>query len=717
MVDYQSLYRRYRPQRFAEVRGQAHVVNALRHAVRDSRVAHAYLFSGPRGTGKTSTARILAKALNCESPVDGEPCGVCNSCVDITRGASFDVHELDAASNNGVEAMRDLVARASLASPGRWKVYIVDEVHMLSQAASNALLKTLEEPPDHVVFVLATTDPQKVLPTIRSRTQHYEFHLLDADVLALLLADIARDAQLELPDSAVESAVRRGRGSARDALSALDQVVASGVVDDDSPLLQELLVSLVERDTARALQVVERALVSGRDAPRIATELLEELRGQFLTAVAPGLSREGEPPASQGSQAAQGSQVSGPMPRHDGRPLLLGPARSVRAMEVLGTALVAMRDALDARITLEVAIVRLTHPEVDDNTSALLERIERLERRIQNLAAAPGAALGPPVPPPPPPPPAPPPPPPPPPPPSTVPTPQLAPAASRTSQQREQRAESHDNLRSQPTLGAFGTDVASAGASRLGSSQPLAPPLPSAGPAAAAPAPSAGPAAATPPPSAGPVAATPSLPESDVPPPTRDEIVAAWGDHVLSQLRPRVRAVFAVGRFLATEGATAILALPNSAHVERASFDCQEVAEALSRYFGRPVHLRLIAETGLGAGYSPPTSTSRGARRSSEAEDDTHSSTAPTHTQAFGMRGEDPGSRASGTDAGSGSASGGPGRAARAHQVPVGDGQDDLDDEVLDPDDLDPDAESVAGDALSWAQDRVMEAFPGAEEV
>jgi DNA polymerase-3 subunit gamma/tau len=384
VVDYQSLYRRYRPQRFSEVRGQDHVVNALRHAVRDNRVAHAYLFSGPRGTGKTSTARILAKALNCTNQTDGEPCGVCDSCVDITRGASFDVHELDAASNNRVEEMRELVARASLATPGRWKVYIVDEVHMLSNSASNALLKTLEEPPDHVVFVLATTDPQKVLPTIRSRTQHYEFHLLDAEVLEGLLADVARDAELELPDTAVEAAVRRGRGSARDALSALDQVVAAGVVEDDSPFLQELLVSLAERDTARALQAIDGALVAGNDALRVATGLLDELRRQFLSALAPSVLNEADSP---------GALASGSVPHGD---LLLGPARSVRAMELLGTAMVAMRDALDTRITLEVAIVRLTHPEVDDEPGALLERIERLERRVQELTGPPGATPQPP---------------------------------------------------------------------------------------------------------------------------------------------------------------------------------------------------------------------------------------------------------------------------------------------------------------------------------
>ncbi|MGH9187777.1 MAG: DNA polymerase III subunit gamma/tau, partial [Acidimicrobiales bacterium] len=183
-MPYEALYRRYRSRRFAEVRGQEHVVTALRNAVREGRVGHAYLFSGPRGTGKTSTARILAKVLNCTNPADGEPCLECESCLAFEAGTSFDLHELDAASHNKVEHIRDLVERVAYSTPGRTKVYILDEVHMLSASASAALLKTLEEPPPSVVFVLATTDPQKVIPTIRSRTQHFDFHLLPADVMS-----------------------------------------------------------------------------------------------------------------------------------------------------------------------------------------------------------------------------------------------------------------------------------------------------------------------------------------------------------------------------------------------------------------------------------------------------------------------------------------------------------------------------------------------------
>jgi len=687
-------------------------VNALRHAVRDDLVAHAYLFSGPRGTGKTSTARILAKALNCRSPVDGEPCGICESCVDITRGASFDVHELDAASNNGVDAMRDLVSRASLATPGRWKVYIVDEVHMLSQAASNALLKTLEEPPDHVVFVLATTDPQKVLPTIRSRTQHYEFHLLDTDVLAALLADVVSDARLELPDTAVDAAVRRGRGSARDALSALDQVVASGVVEDDSPFLHELLASLAERDTQRALRAVEAAHVAGRDAPRIAAELLDELRGQFLAALAPGLAREGQPgvpapPEPPGSQPASSNQST-----RGGLVLLLGPARTVRAMEVLGAAMVAMRDALDARITLEVAIVRLTHPEADDDPAALLERIERLERRVHELSHGVAAVAVPPAPPPSPPPPPPahlaapaqtqPPP----------PAPPMGPTSSRAATSTTSKAPAQqgslragiDALESQPSLGAFGPSRVASEPTRPAGASSIATPAPQ--------------------PAATPV--TGPEPDNDLPPPTRDELVAAWGDHVLSQLRPRVRAVFAVGRFVATEGATAIVALPNSAHVQRAEPDSQEVAEALGRYFGRRVGVRLVAESEVG-GASSPAAHASSAGRVGESVDNGHgpktttpapgpgSATTPAAAArpATTAAGVTPATTPSAPVETAAAPASGP---AKARVAPGASG-DLVADEILDPNDLDPYAEQVVTDPVSWAQDRLMEAFPGAEEV
>ena len=285
----QSLYRRYRPRRFAELKGQDHVVRALRDAVAGGREGQAYLFSGPRGTGKTTSARILAKVLNCERPVDGEPCCECDSCLAVERGTSYDVHELDAASNNGVDAMRDLIERASLGTPGRHKVYILDEVHMLSKAAEAALLKTLEEPPPHVVFVLATTDPQKVSDTIRSRTQHLRFHLLSTDTLAEHVRWVAEDAGLTLDDAAIDEAIAQGAGSARDTLSALELIANAGGDAGTALSFDEFVEAMIDHDPGRALTAMAHAVANGNDPRAVAEQLVRHLRNGFLALMAPEL--------------------------------------------------------------------------------------------------------------------------------------------------------------------------------------------------------------------------------------------------------------------------------------------------------------------------------------------------------------------------------------------------------------------------------------------
>ena len=378
----QSLYRRFRPRKFSELYGQEHIVRALRNSVINSREGQAYLFSGPRGTGKTTTARILAKVLNCSSPQDGEPCCECDSCKAVEAGNSFDVLELDAASNNGVNEIRELIERAALASPGRHRVFILDEVHMLTKGAEAALLKTLEEPPEHVVFVLATTDPQKVSETIRSRVQHLQFHLLPVDELEKYVRYVIAEAGLTVDDDSIELVLRQGGGSARDTLSALELVVSGGAEFEAVHTTDELVNALVAKDQARVLAAVAHAMQLGRDPRTFTEDIVRAMRDSFLAVLSPELVQL---PAARVQEIAE-------------RGRSLGNRTVVRIMEVLGEALVEMRHAPDARLLLEVAMVRLASPDMDDSTAALTARISALEERIANLIAAGGVSSLPPAP-------------------------------------------------------------------------------------------------------------------------------------------------------------------------------------------------------------------------------------------------------------------------------------------------------------------------------
>ena len=362
----QSLYRRYRPRRFAELKGQDHVVRALRNAVINNREGQAYLFSGPRGTGKTSTARILAKVLNCEKLKDGEPCGKCNSCLSIDAGSSYDVLELDAASNNGVDNMRDLIERAALGNPGRHRVFILDEVHMLSKPAEAALLKTLEEPPDHVVFVLATTDPQKVSETIRSRTQHLQFHLLPLQELKEHVRWVVSDAKLVVSEDAIDRVVQLGAGSVRDTLSALELVVASGGDVEEQISLDEFIEAFIDHDPGRALAAVGAAVQFGADPRALTEDVVRYLRDAFLSLMAPELVQ----------LPKERAEIVGDQARR------MGATGVVRAIEVLGDVLIEIRHAPDARLLLEVAVVKLTRQNLSADVASLMARIERLESGV-----------------------------------------------------------------------------------------------------------------------------------------------------------------------------------------------------------------------------------------------------------------------------------------------------------------------------------------------
>nr|WP_223205533.1 DNA polymerase III subunit gamma and tau [Gordonia jinghuaiqii] len=381
------MYRTYRPATFADVVGQEHVTDPLSHALDSGRINHAYLFSGPRGCGKTSSARILARSLNCVEGPTSRPCGTCTSCVALAPGGpgNLDVIELDAASHGGVDDTRELRDRAFYApAESRYRVFIVDEAHMVTNAGFNALLKIVEEPPEHLIFVFATTEPEKVLPTIRSRTHHYPFRLLAPPVMRGLLEKICEREGVTVAPEVYPLVIRAGGGSPRDSLSILDQLLAGaddqGVAYEralallgvtDVALIDTAVDALADADGSALFGTVEKVVDAGHDPRRFAVDLLERLRDLILLQAVPDA-------ADRGLVEAPGEQLA----RMQSQIETLGPASLTRFAEIVHNALGEMRGTTSPRLLLEVMCARMLLPAVSSDDAALLQRLERLESGI-----------------------------------------------------------------------------------------------------------------------------------------------------------------------------------------------------------------------------------------------------------------------------------------------------------------------------------------------
>lgn len=379
---YQALYRKYRPRSFDDVVGQEHITETLKNQIRNDKLSHAYLFIGTRGTGKTTCAKILAKAVNCEHPVNGNPCNDCPSCRGIDDGTIMDVVELDAASNNGVDNVRALRDEAIFTPAGvKKRVYIIDEVHMLSTAAFNALLKIMEEPPAHLMFILATTELKKVPATILSRCQRYSFKRIEPAVIARRLSYVAKQEQLNLTPDAAALLGRLADGSMRDGLSLLDQVLGDGNITVDSVLSStglagslktvELLEYIVDRDTAAALTLFGRMWQDGKDPTMLLAELSDLMRDILLAQTAPKTCE----------QLLSGN-FDGPSIRKFAKTMTA--AELLQDLETVQAAQDKMRDSRNQRMTVELCLISLCDPSLSDSVTALRGRISKLEQQIAN---------------------------------------------------------------------------------------------------------------------------------------------------------------------------------------------------------------------------------------------------------------------------------------------------------------------------------------------
>ena len=385
-MSYTALYRKWRPTSFEEVRGQDHIVKTLKNQINSGRIGHAYLFCGTRGTGKTSIAKIFARAVNCEHPVDGSPCGECSMCRQIAEGASLNVVEIDAASNNGVENIRDIREQVQYPpTDGRYRVYIIDEVHMLSIGAFNALLKTLEEPPSYVIFILATTEVHKIPITILSRCQRYDFKRISIDTIAGRLAELTQAEQIDVDDRALRYVARAADGSMRDALSLLDQCVAFhfgekltydnvlevlGAVDNR--VFGKLFQAVLASDTKACIREIEEMIIQGRDLSQLVNDFVWYMRNLLIakTTDEPGDMLD----MSEENLAVLKEEAAGV----DTETLM----RYIRIFSELSGQL---RYASQKRILVEIAFIKLTTPSMEQNLDSILQRITLLEQKMQEM--------------------------------------------------------------------------------------------------------------------------------------------------------------------------------------------------------------------------------------------------------------------------------------------------------------------------------------------